>query len=218
VLPVDAFDRLRSDLDDAVAPYLWSDDELFDNLSDAQKMFCRLTDGIADSSTPAITKINFGVGADWLNLSPLILKIRSAYLVSTGAPIEIINAEDMARLCLRFDGSTGPLLRLVEGMEENRLRAMPIASVADAVQMSVFRLPKLDVCADTNSAFEIGEQHHLHLLLWAKHLAYGKNDAQTRNEAASKAFGEKFETYCFSAREEQRKKRHKVRTVTYGGI
>lgn len=214
--PSDAFDLLRSELSDQDEPHFWTDDELFAYLDDAQKMFCRLTDGISDASTAAITRLTVPVNADWLVLSPLILKIRSAFLVSTGKPIEVLNQEGMDERFLRFDGRKGPVSRLIEGMEENRARVHPIASIADAIQLTVFRLPK-DAVNDSTT-FEIGEQHHLHLLKWAKHLAYGKNDADTRDEKLAEKFERQFRAYCEMAKHEQQNKRHRVRTVSYGGI
>lgn len=218
--PGEALALLRSGLSDVEAPQLWTDPELYTYIDDAQTMFCRLTDGIADASTVAVTKLTYVAGAEWLPLDPSILKIRSAFLVSTGAPLTVINQEDMANLGIRFDGSTGAVKHLITGMEENRLRCSPVASLGDSIQLSVFRIPLIRVTGVVGppaNIFEIPQQHHLHLLLWAKHLAYEKQDAETFDKFKSAEFADRFQAYCVKAKAEQRNKRHKVRTVAYGG-
>lgn len=218
MLTVDSLGLLRRELNDVALPTLWSDDDLYTYLDDAQKMFCRLTDGIADSSNAAVTKLNFAIGAAWLPLHPSILKIRSGYLVSSGLDINIINREDMPNLRLLFDGGAGPVTRLIIGMEENRARTHPVASIADAIQLSVFRLPIDTIAAGGSVEYEIADQHHRHLFLWAKHLAYSKQDSQTVDRAKDVQFEEAFHTYCEKVALEQQNKRHKLRSVSYGGI
>jgi hypothetical protein len=207
----------RSDMDDTVAPYLWSDVDIYGYADDAQKMFCRLTDGIADATTPSVTKVPFGVNQTSVKLHKSILKIRTATLESTGKPVGIINVEDMPGMGIRFDGTTGPLTTLVEGMESHTAFCYPVPTVADAVKLVVFRLP-LKPITDGDVPLEIDEQHHRHLLLWMKSLGYLKQDSQAFDKAKSEDFEGRFRAYCVLAKAEQQKKRHKVRTVSYGGI
>ena len=42
----------RAELNDAIQPYMLTDDQLYSYIDDAQTMFCRLTDGIGDATTP----------------------------------------------------------------------------------------------------------------------------------------------------------------------
>lgn len=213
----EALALLRTGLSDEEPTFLWSDVELYSYIDDAQKMFCRLTDGLADASTPAVTLLSVPVASSWLALHVSIKKIRSATLVSTGAPITILNAEDMPLLGLRFDGKSGPLACLVTGMEENKLRCHPVVNVADSIQLSVFRLPLVPLNA-AGIPFEVADQHRLHLLDWAKSQAYLKQDSETRDDEKNKRFDAMFRAYCAAAKIEQQEKRHKVRSVVYGGI
>ena len=41
-----------------------------------KKTFCRLTGGLPDATTPAVTQVTLTAGNPWAALSPLILKIR----------------------------------------------------------------------------------------------------------------------------------------------
>jgi hypothetical protein len=213
----EVFDLFRSDMADLGDPPLWTDADIYGYIDDAQKMFCRLTDGISDATTADVTLVEFAVDDDWVDLHPSILKIRTAYLVSDGSPVRVINQEDMEREEIRFDSRVGPVRRLIVGMEENKARLYPTASIADDLQLTVFRLPIEDIDA-ADQEFEIGAQHHRHLLLWCKHLAYLKQDAETLDRSKAIEFEQKFIAYCELAKREQQKKRHKIRTVAYGGI
>jgi len=206
----------RLEMSDASEPFLWSDVEVYGFADDAQKMFCRLTDGIADA-TSLLTSLVYQVDDEWVDLSPLILKIRDSVDAATGAPITVVNQEDMPGLGLRFDGRTGPARVLIVGMEENKARIYPRASLAGVMQLSVFRLPLVPIVSDAD-AFEIGEQHHRHLLLWAKHLALLKQDAETFDKNKAQEMEARFRAYCALAKQEQGNKRHKVRVVSYGGV
>ena len=108
-----------------------------------------------DDTASSPQKTNF---AEWLSLDPRILKVRGANRVSDGRPLEILNYEDLGARGIRFDGRVGPLSTLVFGMEENKLRVTPKASLADAIKLLVFRLPLTGISGSDDP--EIGSQHH----------------------------------------------------------
>jgi hypothetical protein len=207
----------RSEMKDAVEPYLWSDPEVYTYLDDAQKMFCRLTNGIADATTAAVVDIDVEEGDTWLDLHASILKIRGATRTSDGAELAVLNYEDLAPRGIRFvAGTTERLSTLIVGMEENKLRLMAEASEDDAVKLLVFRLPINTLAKGV--ALEIPEQHHYHLLPWAKRCALLKQDAETFDKSKAQEMEMTFRAYCADAKTEQNTKRHKIRTVAYGGI
>ena len=65
---------------------------------------------------------------------------------------------------------------------------------------------------------EIGEEHLLSLLLWMKHRAYGKQDAETFDRSKRDEYKSSFEAYCNSAKAEWERYKSKVRVVEYGGL
>ena len=71
---------------------------------------------------------------------------------------------------------------------------------------------------DESSALEIDEQHHRHLLLWMKHLAYSKQDAETYDKKAAEDNAAMFEAYCKKAMKERERLRYHPRVVRYGGL
>ena len=207
----------RAEMDDLVEAYLWADEEILGYIDDAQKMFCRKTDGISDATTPEVTRIAVTSGTDWVDLHPSILKIRAVDRADTGRPLELINTEDMPRRGWYFDGRPGYIKALVVGAQAHKARVWPLAGEDVGVNLTVFRLPLARI-TDFDQALEVDEEHHRHLLLWCKHLAYSKQDAETFDKTKAAEFESRFGMYCMQVRDEERRKRHKTRVVVYGGL
>lgn len=209
-------DEFRLDVDDNVAPYLWSDALIASYANEAQKMFCRLTNGISDS-TSRVCSVAIETGEPFAPLDKSILRIRRAQRASDARPITIVNVEDMDALGLRLDDQRGPVDFIILGMDENQVRWMRVPLADDEAKLTVFRMPLRDITA-AKTPLEIAEQHHRSLLLWMKHLAYGKQDSDTYNPRAADKYEADFRAYCAQAKAEQDRARSKVRTVRYGGI
>ena len=204
----------RDEVADQELPYLWSDTAAYRYIDDAQKMFCRLTEGIEDarSYTLAITP-----GTTWYTLDPVVLKVRDVSRADTGHEIPILSMEAARAQGVNFDLASGPIQLLVSGFEKDVLRAWPVPNETVSAALSVFRLP-LDPITGPNQDLEIDDQHHEHLLLWMKHRAYDKQDAETFNKSKSAEFEQRFRTYCAAARVEQERRRRTTGAVAYGGL
>lgn len=85
------------------------------------------------------------------------------------------------------------------------------------LNLAVFRMPIVAITSDGDQPFEIDAQHHEHLLLWVKHRAYGKQDAETYDKNKSAAYKTEFITYCDAAKAEQNRSRRVGAPVAYGG-
>lgn len=201
----------RAEFFDTVAPYLVSDQLIYAYIDEAQKKFCRLTEGIEDGRS---FKLAVTPNTIWYDLDPRILKVRSLTDISTGRPVEVVSMENAPRRGIRLDGRQGPLTAMVSGIEKGALRAYPVPNVAVTLQLNAFRLPSTVEASDD---LEIDEQHHLALLMWVKHKAYGIHDAETYDKAKSEGYELSFRRYCAEARTEQNRARHDAGTVTYGG-
>lgn len=202
----------RAEMRDEEEPYLFPDSQVYAYINAAQVEFCRLTEGIEDGRT---FKLDIVPGTEWYALNKRILKLRKAYFTSTGRPVDIVNQERAEQGGIRFDGRPGPLKALVAGIEKGMLRAWPLPNEAAEVALDVFRLPKP---VGEGDQLEIDEQHHMHLLHWAKHLAYGVHDLETYDKRKSEEYEARFRTYCARARAEQVRARRQVGSVQYGGI
>ncbi len=204
----------RDEMADQEAPYLWSDAALYRYVDDAQKMFCRLTEGIEDAKNYALSITPNTV---WYDIGPLVLKVRSAHRADTGREVPIIAMEKMRSEGITLDGSVGPLKAFVSGFERDSYRAWPIPNETVTIALSVFRLPSVKI-EEAEQDLEIDEQHHEALLMWVKHKAYDKQDAETFNKTKSLEYAQRFRQYCAAARVEQERRRRPTSAVAYGGI
>lgn len=214
-------DLFRSEVRDDSAPYLWSSPEIYSYIDDAQKMFCRLQGGISDASS-AITSLTVSANTTFVSISPLILKLRAATLQSDYSNLEILNYEDVQptrenpRPDYRMDNTRGRVEALVTGVEPNKVRLIRIPDAEQTINLVVYRLPLVGITGPAQN-LEIDEHHHRHLLLWMKHLAHQKQDAETFDRGRSDAFSAQFVAYCDQARSERERREHKFRTIAYGG-
>lgn len=228
---VQLFDLFRSDVVDTVAPYLWSDDEVWEYMDDAQKEFCRRTWGIADSRS-ALTQISVAADDDWVDISPRILRIRGARRASDGRKLSVISYEQMERMQAADDDygmpllpalddtTTGPLKWLITGMDQDALRLSPIAAEADTIRLTVDRLPAT-IDADEVAAgaqLEIADKYHRTLLLWMKHRAYSKQDADAFDKGKAAEFEARFAAACAEAKVERERLEQPPGLMAYGGL
>jgi len=206
-------DYSRAQLVDAVRPYLWSDAEIFIFMNEAQSMFCRLTDGIADANTAEVTVVPITTGEIFAESHPSILTFRNAYLTSTGAELEIKNHTDIHK----WTNQTGQVSQMIIGLQDNLVRWNYTPAVDDEVNLLVYRRPLEDI-TDADQELEVDGRHHVSLVHWVKHLAFGKPDTETYDANASEQAGMAFRAYCAQVKVEQERYKHKPRSVAYGGI
>lgn len=220
----------RSEVGDTALPYLWTDEEVWRYMNDAYRMYVRLTGGVGDI-TSSITSVDIVAGEATAEVSPLILKYREATLDSTGKKLIVANYTDVlssvdtdyANLRSLYENRTpGAIQAMVIGEDVNRKRGIvrwiQIPQVDDIVKLSVLRLPLETIDGPGYEFDDIGEEHHEALLMWMKHRAYAKQDAETFDKGKCTEFKQSFEDYCGFAKSEVERNKSKVRIVSYGGI
>lgn len=208
----------RQEMNDEAAPYLWGDALVYAYLDAAQKSFCRWTDGIEDSVTPAVTQATLNVGEEWVTLDPRVLKVREVVNAVTGRPYKIFNTETAAENGVVFNGRQGRVEAFVTGLVRLKLRAWPRAAEITSIELRVFRLPLEPITDAGDQALEIDEQHHFHLLLGMKALAYRRPDVETFDRTKADECDAQFRAYCHQALNEQTRVRRAIGTVSYGGL
>jgi len=219
-------DYFRSQVRDDVRPYLWSDEEIMVYMNDAQNMFCRLSSFTIPDATSDVTQVTVTAGEPYSEIDSSIITVRSAMLLSNRRKLEVVSPEDLDRLTradynqyTRFidDMSVGPVTAMVIGVEPGLVRWVQVPDADDTVSLSVYRRPVQPLTAD-GQELEIPAEHHIHLVLWMKRLAYDKHDADTYDPKASQTASAAFTAYCEQARREWDLYKHKHRTVAYGGL
>ena len=195
-------------------------------MNDSYVMFVRLTGGVPDSTSP-VTQIPVYTGEANAEISPLILRIRDAQLVSLGRPLKIINHTDLPLVSLPDYGTirdvylnnlSGEVRYMLIGQQRGLVTWIQVPAEDDTVQLSVYRLPLERIVGPEQEFSDIGEEHHEHLLLWMKSRAYGKQDAETFDKGRRDEYKAAFTEYCSMAKAEWERAKSKVRSVAYGGI
>lgn len=227
--------HFRTQIDDEAPPYLVSDDEALAFAIDAQDMFVRLTGGFADMTLPAaddptnlrLHDLSVTIGSPYTALSPYILRVRSARLLTAKIDVKVISEGDLknvpfsdygwTRGLTLDDTDTGDVRYMVLGVREDQVRWVRVPIDTDTCRLHVYRLPYPRI-ATQKSPLEIREEHHLHLVKWMKHLAYSKQDAEIYDKALAAKNEEDFRSYCAQAKQEADRRRYKPRTVQYGGL
>ena len=217
----------RCDVVDDVEPYLWTDGEVYQYINDAYYMFVRLTGGIADGSTSKVVDLVASTGVATTPLHDSIMRIRTARNVTLDKPVHIINVqdtEDFVRddygyLFRGYDSTTpGRPECMVIGEEDGYVRWVQVPDADYDIKLVVERLPLVPIVGGKQRFTGVREEHHYHLLKWVRHLAYRKQDADTFNLVKSDQERNDFIAYCDMAKQEKGTRRHKVRTVAYGGL
>ena len=85
---------------DSTAPYRWDDEVVFAWLSEAQREACLRGGLLKDASTASICEISVVAGTTTYSVSPLVVKIDRAMLLSESgilARVDIFDREEMDR-------------------------------------------------------------------------------------------------------------------------
>ena len=225
----DLYALFRSDIVDAVSPYLWTDVEVWNYMNDAYRMYFRLTGGIPDAIS-SITQVPIVAGQATSVVSPLILRFNSAYLVSDGTDLKIVNDTQTPKLGstdygnwvqAARDNTPGPVRYMQTNVARDQyggtVRWIKMPAVSDTVQLYVYRLP-LDTVTTGFGFDELDEMHHEALMLWMKARAYGKQDAETFDRGRRDDYDKQFRAYCADARAEARRYKGHVMSAAYGGL
>lgn len=222
----DLVSSFRSEVQDEVAPYLWSNVEVLRYIDEAQRQFCRHTRGIADSLTPAVCTLRATIDQPYVKLHPSVRQIRWARRASDGRELQILNVGGTETSRSDDYGSsfsqdpysrTGEVYALLLGESDGKVRLLNIPTASDEIELAVFRGPLERVTAAT-AELEIADEYDLVLLKWVLHRAFAKRDAETFNEDLSLKYKAEFAAECADVRRDQERLIHRPRAVTYGGL
>jgi len=219
--PLALYGLFRADVVDTSAPYLWSDVEVWSYMTDAESMFCQLTGGLQDS-TSTLCELPITSGEKTAPYSQKIMNIRGAALRSTERDVKVLNYEDLShadnsrQYTRQYMNTAGPVLAIVIGMDEGLIRLVQVPEADDTIDLVIDRLP-LEALT-TEAEFEVAEQHQRALMLWMKHLAYSKQNADTYDKTSAAEEMAKFTAYCALAKIAKSQRKHKPRLISYGGL
>jgi hypothetical protein len=226
MLSDDLLCTFRSDVGDDAEPYLWNNGEAYQYMNDAYYMFVRLTGGIADGSS-SVTQLTATATEATTPIDPSVMRVRTAANTSDrNKPIKVINVQDIDELTsedygvIRSINPTlpGPVRYMIIGEEEEYVRWVNVPTEDTQIQLVIERLPATPITRAKQKFDGVRLEHHYHLLKWMRHLAYRKQDVDTFNLIKSDQERDDFLAYCEMAKREKGTRKHKVRTVAYGGL
>jgi hypothetical protein len=155
------------------------------------------------------------------------MRVRQATRMSDGHAIKVINAQDVSGLSdddygiirrVNDISTPGPVRYMILGLEDGLVRWVQVPEAPDTCQLLVERMPLHEITEAGQTFDGVSEEHHYHFLKWMRHLAYRKQDIDRFNLVKSDQERDDFQQYCALALREKSRRRHKVRTVQYGGL
>lgn len=229
--PEDYIESFRSDVDDPLEPgdgdkpdgdCLWKDVDVLRYLNDAQVMVARKALCLRDVFT-----LDVAAGEALYPLPSWVLRPRSAKVTSDDRRIGLVNGEDGScygdddygrQFQIHDELSEGPVQALVFDERSDKVRAFPKPTIAETINVMVFRLPKKRI-DDTDCALEIADERYERvMLLWMKKRAYEKEDADTLNKRLSEKYEKEFYAELDDLISENTKRHRRAGTVRYGGL
>jgi len=173
--------------------FLWPDKALFRYLTEAERQACNRTDFLYDDSTSTIVELTVVEGQRDYKISDKITFIEEVRF--NEQLISHISVEERDRYYSNWQSASG--LGSNEIKYWIRRRKLFLSRTPDAVDagskiyLRVYRLP-LDSITSTSDEFEIPEEYHKDLLMWALYEAYMKSDADGYDKGKSEEYLARF--------------------------
>jgi hypothetical protein len=186
--------QFRSEADDAVAPYLFSDEDVDDWHNQAVEEAAVRADLLPEFDDAEVCAIDVTAGTSGYALHTAVTRVTHAAFTPDGqtepTTLELIERVELDRRRPNWRTETGaPSCLLVE---QGKVRLVPKPSTDGTLSLEVFRLPLTPMTADVDEP-EIQAHHHRHLVDWALFRAYSKPDTETQDLARAGAAEARFE-------------------------
>jgi hypothetical protein len=217
--PAELILAFRREMHDTVAPYFWSNPELYEYMTQAELVIAQRTMCIQDLTSAATL---YDVAADEADvvMHPSIYRIRAAWWLENGGEfkLEIRSLDDMIARGCRVNTQEGRPNTFMTGAVTNGARLYPIPQNAGEVRVAVYRTPLAPL--NEQASFEIPIQYRNAMLDWMKFRALSKDDAETFNREsagnAQRAFEYHMDSYTTS--ESMRRGGPQNGGISYGGL
>lgn len=186
--------RVRSRIDDLAEPYLWSDDEIYASINEAEREACIRANLIYDGTTPEVCEIAVLAGVATYAPNAKIHKIDSAVATDVYGIRHYLTVTDRKTLDRLFPGwrtvdSSTNTTHLIH--DESRIELWPAPAVDMQLSLGVYRLPLADMEIGVDEP-EIHAVHHDRLIDWPVFRAYSKRDPDTYDPIKANAAEQDF--------------------------
>lgn len=187
--------RFRVDAGDLLEPYLWEPEWLADWFSEAQDEAAVRARLLLDDYTPALCEIAVLPGTASYPLHAKLYEIASLRFESTDRPrpLTLVTREKLDRIAPGWRDLPADSPRWAI-QTDTRIRLVPVPAQGGTLRLEAYRLPLKALTNDTDKP-EIHEAHHLHLVQWVLHRAFGKPDSDAHDPQRSAQALTNFERY-----------------------
>lgn len=160
----------------------WSSVEIRRALSEAEREACVRARLICDSTTASIVTRAVEAERSTLLLHPSVFEVDAVRRSSDGEDVTEVDEQTMRLSDSRWRETTGSQIEhfLVQVLPSERiqLRLYPIPTVAETLELRVYRTPRNEI-EDDDDEPEIAPRHHDLLVDWALYRCFNKRDPDT---------------------------------------
>lgn len=207
--PAELIQRFRVANRDDVEPYLWSDEEITSYLFTSMEHVCGES-GFGGYDDTLVATIVPGVTT---RLPSHVVQVIEAIQADTGKRLGIRSPAQVADPYSTRTGNLEALLQLDEG---RAFRAYPAIPAAVDVRFVVLRIPVITVLPTPSIvAIDAPSVVLAAVFDYMRYLAYGKDDAETKNEREQERMLSLYTTALQLARIAVSRQNHRVRVVKF---
>lgn len=172
----------RLETTDNALPYAFTDAEIDAAANEAQNEACRRARLLVDSTTTAICQLTITPPTTSVTIDPRVIFIRRVRVSGQSSPLMRRTIRDMDDELPGWEQHTGRVERFITDWQTGSIKIHRIPTVSTVLNLTVVRLPLIDMVATTDSP-EINARFHLSLLHWIKYRAYIKPKTELHDEA-----------------------------------
>ncbi len=191
----------REDLDDAVKPYLWSDELLTKHLNEAVEEACLRARLLVESSRADICRVVLEPGRAEYPLHPSVIVIRRAVLAGGERnPLRRTTSSALDGVCRNWRSESGAPEYVVRDGQSRAITLAPAPSDVGELFLTVWRGPAADEMLELDDDEPVIDIiHHRKLIHWACGRAFLKKDVERYSPQEAALQMQVFEDY-FGAR------------------
>lgn len=181
----DLIRRVRSAANDMVQPYLWSDDDIADWLTDAEAEAALRGRLLHESANVAVCRIPVVIGQTHYLLHAALYEITRLVFRASGelstTPIKLVSQEMLDATQPDWRDSQGDPQYAVQS--DTGLRLSPTPTRTGSLELEGFRLPLRPMLAAQQASTEpeIHAGHHIQLVQWALFRGYSRPDDESQD-------------------------------------
>lgn len=193
----DIIDNFRKRIDDAIAPYLWTDVEAVEYLNNVIDDFCEEALVLYDASTSAIVEVSVVASTATYSVDDRIVKIDRAKLSNQTNTLDIRDTRYMDKEHGGWQDATNgiPTILIVEGQGTGNARLWPPPAANDTLELGVFKRPTTPITDDDLSVTpEMPTELHRQVYHGMMAQAFEKPDSETYDLRRAERFRQLHET------------------------